>query len=164
MADETKACPYCGEEILIIAKKCKHCGEFLNNDVLQEKSWNNCIAKANVNDKWKERFRAVDFFVINGKWWRYNSNFWKSSFDKKWEMTLKLYSDFGSFVATCLFTGLYYCFKGMWLKCLIYTSVCLLIKHVIPEFADKIYILYGAICASFAPYDYYRLKVLGKQW
>lgn len=25
----TKACPFCGEQILIAAKKCKHCGEFL---------------------------------------------------------------------------------------------------------------------------------------
>lgn len=26
---DTKNCPYCGEEILSIAIKCKHCGEFL---------------------------------------------------------------------------------------------------------------------------------------
>ena len=26
---KTKRCPYCGEEILAIAKKCKHCGEWL---------------------------------------------------------------------------------------------------------------------------------------
>ena len=31
MADETKRCPYCGEKILLIAKKCKHCGEFLSD-------------------------------------------------------------------------------------------------------------------------------------
>ena len=28
--DQTKACPYCGETILAIAQKCKHCGEFLH--------------------------------------------------------------------------------------------------------------------------------------
>lgn len=32
MEQETKTCPYCGEEILDKAKKCKHCGEWLNKD------------------------------------------------------------------------------------------------------------------------------------
>ena len=27
---ETKNCPYCGEKILLEAKKCKHCKEFIN--------------------------------------------------------------------------------------------------------------------------------------
>lgn len=27
--EETKKCPFCSEEILITAKKCKHCGEWL---------------------------------------------------------------------------------------------------------------------------------------
>lgn len=27
--EQTKRCPYCGEEILAVAKKCKHCGEWL---------------------------------------------------------------------------------------------------------------------------------------
>lgn len=26
----TKICPFCAEEILLAAKKCKHCGEFLD--------------------------------------------------------------------------------------------------------------------------------------
>ena len=30
MTEGTKKCPYCGEEILAIAKKCKHCGRWLD--------------------------------------------------------------------------------------------------------------------------------------
>ena len=30
--NETKICPYCGEEILAGAKKCKHCGEWLEEE------------------------------------------------------------------------------------------------------------------------------------
>ena len=29
---QTKPCPFCGEQIMTGAKKCKHCGEFLNPD------------------------------------------------------------------------------------------------------------------------------------
>lgn len=34
---ETKQCPYCGEEILVVAKKCKHCGEFLDDNLKKER-------------------------------------------------------------------------------------------------------------------------------
>lgn len=28
--EDTKACPFCGETVLAVAKKCKHCGEFID--------------------------------------------------------------------------------------------------------------------------------------
>ncbi len=36
--NKTKACPCCGEEILAVAKKCKHCGEWLNKPKPPQKS------------------------------------------------------------------------------------------------------------------------------
>lgn len=32
----TKKCPFCAEEILEEAKKCKHCGEFIDGNVKNE--------------------------------------------------------------------------------------------------------------------------------
>ena len=32
MSDKVKTCPFCGEEILEVAVKCKHCGEWLDRD------------------------------------------------------------------------------------------------------------------------------------
>lgn len=32
MTNETKKCPFCGEEIMAVAKKCKHCGEELQKE------------------------------------------------------------------------------------------------------------------------------------
>ena len=32
MTNETKKCPFCGEEIMAVAKKCKHCGEWLDKE------------------------------------------------------------------------------------------------------------------------------------
>jgi membrane protein YdbS with pleckstrin-like domain len=35
---ETKACEYCGEEVLQVAKKCKHCGEILDKSLIKERT------------------------------------------------------------------------------------------------------------------------------
>lgn len=44
MKKKTKACPFCWEEILAVAKKCKHCGEFLENKEEEiEKKSNWCL-------------------------------------------------------------------------------------------------------------------------
>jgi len=43
---ETKLYPYCAEEINAAAKKCKHCGEFLNSELRNQKE-----EETNVNQK-----------------------------------------------------------------------------------------------------------------
>lgn len=43
--NETKSCPYCGEEILATAKKCKHCGKWLEQKCPQCGEWVKAEAK-----------------------------------------------------------------------------------------------------------------------
>lgn len=81
---EKKECPYCGEEILITAKKCKHCGEWLDdNKRLQFNAPNtekivhvihdtterqNSIKKAYQEAKQNEEFKnalPVQFLIIS---------------------------------------------------------------------------------------------------
>ena len=151
MTEEMKTCPYCGEEILAIAKKCKHCGEFLDKEI-QNGSSN--IETLDVNENWKRRFEVVEKQVIDGKWWKYNPDFWKTSMSERMKMGITLYfSDFLSTAAAFFFGPIYYLCKGMWLKAIIYLILAACSGSIL-------WILF--FC--FAPYDYYRLKVCGKQW
>ena len=156
----TKVCPFCGEEILASAVKCKHCGEFLNQQVSGSNT-SGKFAKVDVNDKWKKRFESIDEVVIDGAWWKYNPKFWNTSLNERWDMSCNIYfSDFLSTLAAFLFGTLYYLFKGMWLKFLIYSIIILLIASITGGTGS----VFWMICPALAPYDYYRLKVLGKQW
>lgn len=170
MTDETKLCPFCGEEILAIAKKCKHCGEFLdgNENSSNKPVSNQKFQNVNVNDKWKKRFEYVDKVVIDGKWWHYNPTFWKTPVSERSKFSSVIYlSDILSSLAAYGFGSLYYLCKGMWLKAIIYFIATLIIEAIVyaiyPNFSSP-YVLYGILTFSFAPCDYYRLKVLGKQW
>ena len=49
MDKPTKLCPFCGKEILAVAKKCKHCGKWLESaDEVSASSITDVTEEANV--------------------------------------------------------------------------------------------------------------------
>ena len=50
-AATTKPCPFCGEEILVAAKKCKHCGEFLEGSMVRNTTQTAKGDKSGESDK-----------------------------------------------------------------------------------------------------------------
>lgn len=63
MAEETKMCPFCGEEILAVAKKCKHCGEFLDGSIQSKNS------NANDSDvEFPKELKKFNWGAFWGSW------------------------------------------------------------------------------------------------
>ena len=70
-------------------------------------------------------------------------------------------SDFLSTLSVIALGAFYYLFKGMWLKFLVYSIICITLACLTAGLGT---ISFWIIFVVFAPYDYYRLKALGKQW
>ena len=64
--EPTKRCPMCGEEILAVAKKCRYCGEYLDdsNQPVQKKSGPRMFCFASF---WEESV-CHNFYI--GQMWR----------------------------------------------------------------------------------------------
>jgi len=61
MSEEMKRCPFCGEEILALAKKCKHCESFVDENLLAVKQ-----GEVAGNRKKFYKIRKVGKFQIGG--------------------------------------------------------------------------------------------------
>lgn len=58
-------CPYCGEEILKTAKKCKHCGEWLNQEeATEEVSYNVASSKPKRSIPWWTILKGVGGLLL----------------------------------------------------------------------------------------------------
>lgn len=65
---QTKACPFCAEEILLDAKKCKHCGEILDETLKafrQQQAPVIVIPEQKIR-KWSPGVAALLSFIIPG--------------------------------------------------------------------------------------------------
>ena len=206
MTNETKVCPFCGEEILAVAKKCKHCGEWLdkqqeevpqvkqceacgedipanaticehcgesvNNTTTQTNNSTDKFANIDVDETWKKRFAIVEKRAINGNYWNKDTNYIKGlSKEENKTMVKELYfSDILSTLSMLFFTFFYYLAKGMWQKALVYELIYAIILTVVTSLCGIILgqlvalILWILLFVMLCPYDYYRYKILGKQW
>lgn len=65
---ETKRCPYCGHEIMSAAKKCKHCGEWLEdkpqNNESEEKESNDNDVSIDYSLSKKISFVVIGIFAL----------------------------------------------------------------------------------------------------
>ena len=55
MKEEFKECPYCAEDIKFAAKKCKHCGEFLEEEFNEEEKSTNDQARYGDHRDWSKQ-------------------------------------------------------------------------------------------------------------
>ena len=93
---ENKNCPYCGEEILAVAKKCKHCGEWLDgrktpsknkkansNPSQQVVHVHNTIQQSNSQEQIifhtpssDDGWLGIEIFLVSAFWGYYLSSWW----------------------------------------------------------------------------------------
>lgn len=135
-------------------------------------SGNSDIEGCYVSEKWAETFEFIEQCYSDGIPWK-ASDWFKSlpSRERRQFSFSKIYP-LRRFCLVYLLGPLWYLFKGMWLKTIVYISAFIglncLIALVFPDLDDSFYRHVGAglnaVWAMMAPFDYYRLKRLEKQW
>jgi membrane protein YdbS with pleckstrin-like domain len=73
-AEPTKRCPYCGEVILAVARKCKHCGEFLDREPPAAAPLTNAAGRTAPPPVPPDPAQDTPTFALSVSQW---DNFWK---------------------------------------------------------------------------------------
>ena len=130
------------------------------------------IEELKVEESWKERFKLIQKYFENGSPFKETAEFKSMTAKERGAVNkgiLIKIGGFWSFFAAFAFSAFYYLFKGMWLKAIVYTLVLtcfdIVLTHAIPPLAKFSHgYAYAFIFVYFVLFDYYRLKVLKKQW
>ena len=64
MEQNTKKCPYCGEEVLAVAKKCRFCGEWLDKESTEQTSAQPEVSKQSQQRKSKTFLNKKRFLMV----------------------------------------------------------------------------------------------------
>lgn len=173
-------CPFCKEEIADGAIKCKHCGSMLVQQQSQHvgnvpppapfqipgQSPSPVRSAADVSGLepvWQERFRLLE--QAGG-----TESRWKMSNSKQLTSAERMKIVFN--ILAFLFGPIYYLVKGMWLKAILILVVGIIAALVLDAIATAMHFeaikiaanfMIPAWCSAFACFDYYQLKVKGKQ-
>lgn len=128
------------------------------------------IDSLKVDESWKARFRLIQQYYENGTIFKETEEFKTMPKKDRGRINKEILfknGGIGTFISAFIFSTFYYLFKGMWLKAIVYTLFAIfmyeIITHLIPALTNCT-TAYSVIFAFLAPYDYYRLKVLKKQW
>lgn len=73
-----KKCPYCGEEIMVVAKKCKHCGEWLDESAAPKSSEKSDDDSSDADDKNIGILSIEPFIIFGFMSGLYDWSYWKA--------------------------------------------------------------------------------------
>ncbi|MBR6163379.1 DUF2628 domain-containing protein [bacterium] len=128
------------------------------------------INNLKINDNWKERFQIIDKWYDDGVGIKITDRLKNIPYKERRNINVSIYiknGGLGTFIASYIFGPFYYLFKGLWLKAIVYTLMIICFFGVIGIFMQSLQIVVwvgGALFAMLTPFDYFRLKILGRQW